>query len=82
MEATQLLDSILKTHPPIDFVTAFDCREMNPYYDEREATRSALAAKIQVDIQAEPAEPASSESLAGAREGMCRVMVSGHRIGR
>lgn len=55
---------------------------MNPYYQEREATHSALAAKIQVGIQAGPAELASSESLAAAREGMCRVMESGHQTGR
>lgn len=64
-----------------DLVTAFDTREMNPCYQEREATYPAFATKIQVDIQAEPAELASSEGLAGAREGTFGVMVSGHNNG-
>lgn len=54
---------------------------MNPCYQEREATYPAFATKIQVDIQAEPAELASSEGLAGAREGTFGEMVSGHNNG-
>lgn len=70
-----------KAHTHSDLVTAFDTREMNPCYQEKEATHTALATKIQVDIQAEPAELASSECLAGAREGTFGVMVSGHNTG-